>query len=75
MHKEIAKSSFASRLYELRISNGINQKVLANALHVTSQSISNYESGKREPRIPDLIAIADYFNVSVDYLIGRSDKC
>ena len=73
MNKEKLNSNFASRLYNLRVSNGINQKVLAAALNITSQAISNYEYGKREPRISDLISIADYFQVSIDYLVGRTD--
>ena len=66
--------SFSSRIKSLRIYRSIKQSDIADALGVTFQTISNYESGKREPRIPDLIKIADYFNVSIDYLVGRSDE-
>lgn len=42
-------------------------------LHYGYTAIANYESGRNEPSIRDLIRLADYFQVSVDYLIGRSD--
>ena len=64
---------FAERLRELREKHGLTQKELGNALNVTSQTISNYEIGKREPEISEFIKLADYFGVSIDYLIGRTN--
>ena len=62
------------RLKELRKSRGISQLRLATQLHTTQNTISRYETGEREPGIDELIKIADYFNVSVDYLIGRTEN-
>ena len=62
------------RLKELRKKKGISQLRLATDLNTTQNTISRYETGEREPGIDELIKIADYFNVSVDYLIGRTDK-
>ena len=62
------------RLKELRKKKGISQLRLATDLNTTQNTISRYETGEREPGIDELIKIADYFNVSVDYLIGRTNK-
>lgn len=62
------------RLKELRKKKGISQLRLATELHTTQNTISRYETGEREPGIDELIKIADYFNVSVDYLIGRTEN-
>ena len=62
------------RLKQLRESKGISQMKLALDLSINQNSISRYETGEREPGIKELILLADYFNVSVDYLIGRTDN-
>lgn len=62
------------RLKELRISRKISQTKLAMDLNLTQNSISRYETGEREADYDTLVAIADYFNVSVDYLLGRTDN-
>ena len=62
------------RLKELRKRKGISQLRLATELNTTQNTISRYETGEREPGIDELIKIADYFNVSVDYLIGRTEN-
>ena len=59
------------RLKELRIKRGISQLKLAMDLNMTQNTISRYETGEREPGINELIKIADYFDVSIDYLVGR----
>ena len=61
------------RLKELRKKKGISQLRLATDLNTTQNTISRYETGEREPGIAELIKIADYFHVSVDYLIGHTD--
>lgn len=61
------------RLKELRKAKGITQVRLAMDLDTTQNTISRYETGEREPGIAEMIRIADYFHVSVDYLIGRTD--
>lgn len=64
--------AFAKRLQELRENRFITRKDLAVALNITISALGMYERGQREPNIDMLIKIADYFNVSVDFLIGRS---
>lgn len=61
------------RLKEIRISKGISQLKLAMDLNMNQNTISRYETGDREPGIRELIQIADYFNISVDYLLERTD--
>ena len=62
------------RLKELRKSRGISQQRLAIELNTTQNTISRYETGEREADSATLIAIADYFNVSIDYLLGRTSN-
>lgn len=60
------------RLRELRMSKNISQLKLAMDLNTNQNTISRYETGEREPGIKELIKIADYFDVSIDYLVERS---
>lgn len=62
------------RLKELRKSRGISQLKLAMDLSMNQNSISRYESGAREADYSTLIKFADYFNVSIDYLLERTDN-
>ena len=66
--------SFSSTLKNLRLQNKQYQKDLAELLNVTIRQYQRYESGEQEPNIASLITLADYFNVSLDYLVGRSDN-
>lgn len=61
------------RLKQLRKSKGVSQLKLALDLNTNQNTISRYETGEREPGIHELIMIADYFNVSLDYLPERTD--
>lgn len=61
------------RLKDLRISKKLSQTALAEEIGISQRAISYYESGKDTPSLEILIRIADYFNVSLDYLVGRSD--
>ena len=61
------------RLKEIRKSKGISQLKLAIDLNTSQNTISRYETGEREPGINELIKLADYFNVSIDYLLERTD--
>lgn len=61
------------RIKELRNSFGINQVELAKRLAVTKQTVSNWENNNIQPSVDMLVKIADYFSVSTDYLLGRSD--
>lgn len=65
---------FPLRLKALRKERGIKQKELAEYLGISIRGYQCYEYGKGFPDVPGLIALADYFNVSVDYLTGRTDK-
>ena len=62
------------RLKALREKRGISQLKLAIDLNTNQNTISRYETGEREPGIVELIRIADYFDVSVDYLLERTDN-
>lgn len=61
------------RLKELRKQRGISQLKLAMDLNLNQNSVSRYETGEREADYQTLIAFADYFHVSLDYLLERSD--
>lgn len=63
-----------NRLYTLRKEKGLTQDQLANELKIPQNNISRYESGERQPNIKVLITIADYFDVSVDYLLERTEN-
>ena len=62
---------FAERLLELRKEKGISQAVLAKNLDVSYAVVCYWETDRSEPTAPNLVNIADYFDVSVDYLLGR----
>lgn len=65
---------FNNRLKSLREDNDLTQEELAKQLNITRTALSNYETAFREPSYAILIKIADYFNVSLDYLLCRTDK-
>ncbi len=61
------------RLKEIRKERNITQLKMAIDLNMNQNTISRYENGKREASYNELIMIADYFNVSLDYLLERTD--
>lgn len=65
-------SDFAKNLRALRLSRRVTQAELAKALDYGYTASANYESGRNEPSISDLIRLADYFQVSLDALVGRN---
>lgn len=67
-------TTFGTRFKELREERGLNQSDIAKELGVIKQAISNYEKNDREPEFADLVKIANYFNVSIDYLLGRINQ-
>lgn len=67
-------SEFFMRLKELRKQRNISQLKLAMDLGLNQNSISRYENGEREADYATLIAFADYFNVSIDYLLCRTEN-
>jgi transcriptional regulator with XRE-family HTH domain len=64
---------YKERIKELRTSRGLTQKQLAKETGLSERGIQNYELGERVPTLQAAIALADYFDVSLDYLVGRSD--
>lgn len=64
---------FGNRLSELRKKKGISQYKLADELGFSRGQIANYEQGSREPDYSTLLKIAEYFNVSTDYLLGKEE--
>ena len=62
------------RIKELRKARGLNQKVLAIDLKVSQATISDWENGKKLMSNQSAARVADYFGVSMDYLLGRSDS-
>lgn len=64
---------FNERLKKLRLDKDVSQRVVAEFLGVTKQAYSLYELGKRDPDNQTLYALCDYFDVSLDYLLGRSE--
>ena len=65
---------FSQRLKELRAERGITQKVVADYLGLTVKAYCFYELGQREPSISTLIKLCDFYDVSADFIIGRSDS-
>ncbi|MFQ9858706.1 helix-turn-helix domain-containing protein [Evtepia gabavorous] len=62
---------FPERLRKLRTRREISQKVLAELCGMNKHSIGRYERGEQEPSLQTLIELADFFEVSLDYLLGR----
>lgn len=64
---------FGKRLKHLRSEKGLTQAELAKALSIGESTVSFYESGKRQPDYETLTRLADLFQVSIDFILGRSD--
>ena len=69
-----AEKIFQERLRLLRSERGVSQKQVSESLGITEVGYRNYETGRRKPTFDILPSIADFFNVSTDYLFGRSDN-
>lgn len=65
------RSIFVERLRMLRREKGISQETLSVALYIDRTTLAGYETGKRMPDVEMMWAIADYFEVTIDYLVGR----
>lgn len=61
-------------LKNLRVAKGVSQQIVADYLEITRQAYSNYENGNRAPDNEMLLKLAEYFNVSVDYLLRGPEK-
>ena len=66
-------TTFASRVRELRLLKNLTQKQMSAEIGVSEILWRKYEAGDRTPTFEGLIALADFFEVSLDYLCGRSD--
>ena len=65
--------TFSERLKELRVSRNLTQKQVYTSVGMSALGYQRYEYGEREPAFKQLLALADFFDVSLDYLCGRSD--
>lgn len=65
---------FSIRFKTLRAEKELSQQILSDKLKISKSSINMYERGEREPSFTTLISIADFFDVDIDYLLGRQDK-
>lgn len=67
------ENKFSTRIKELREDRKLSQEKLGKVLGYTQVSISRWESGQRMPNANDIIAVALFFNVTTDYLLGLTD--
>ena len=68
------KNIFCERVKELRISHNLTQKKLGSMINMPGNTISMIENKERAASIEVIYSLADYFNVSIDYLVGRTDN-
>lgn len=62
---------FSDNLKNLRSTNSIGQKDLANLLNISVKTVSHWETGYCEPSIAQLIALSDFFGITIDELVGK----
>ena len=62
------------RIQDLRTDADLSQRQLSEILHISQRSYSHYETGSRNIPIEMLIILANYYDISIDYLVGRTDK-
>ena len=67
-------ATFGERLKQLRLSKNLTQKHMSVEFQVTERAYQRYESNGSTPHHNTLLALADYFDVSLDYLVGRTDN-
>ena len=63
-----------TKLKTTRKKQGLTQEYIAEKAKITTANYQRYERGSQQPTLPTLIALADLFDVSLDYLVGRSDE-
>ena len=66
-------NNFSIRVKELRFSKNLSQKSLGEAVGLSMQTINDIENGRRTTTMEKLVSLADFFDVTLDYLVGRSD--
>lgn len=62
------------RIQDLRIDSDLSQKKIGEILHISQRSYSHYETGSRNIPIEMLIRLADYYDTTIEYLVGRTDN-
>ena len=62
------------RIQDLRIDSDLSQKKIGEILHISQRSYSHYETGSRNIPVEMLIRLADYYDTTIDYLVGRTDN-
>lgn len=62
------------RIQDLRIDSDLSQKKIGEILHISQRFYSHYETGSRNIPIEMLIRLADYYDTTIDYLVGRTDN-
>lgn len=72
-NREILKKIVADRIKDLMIENNLNTQQLADEINIPRTSISNWLNLRRTIQIDALIKVAEYFNVTTDYLLGREE--
>ena len=65
--------SFSDRIIQLKNERKLLQKDIASSIGLSLRACQYYEKGQKEPTLSVLLRLADYFDVSLDYLVGRSD--
>lgn len=67
-------TKFPERLRQLREERGVSQAAVGKELKVSRYTVYSYEKGKTDPTLDGLVILADYFDVTLDYLLGRTDE-
>ncbi|AGL01127.1 helix-turn-helix domain-containing protein [Desulfoscipio gibsoniae] len=67
------KRIFSERLSLLINKNKLSKQAVANAINVSRPAVSQFANGENLPSVEKLVALADFFDVSIDYLVGRSN--
>lgn len=71
--REVTNGVFPERLRKLRERRRMSRVALSECCGISKNNVGRYERGEREPTASSLLAIADFFEVSIDYLVGRQD--
>lgn len=66
-------SIIGERIKELRLEQGVSQSTLGNSIGVSQKAVDYWERGVNEPKASYIVKLADFFNVSSDYLLGRKE--
>jgi len=66
--------NFNDMLKNLRVTNSYTQRTVSSSIGISNKYYQELEYGKKEPTMSKLVALADFFNVSIDYLVGRTDN-